>query len=157
MLQAERDDWNVSYELGDTWKNARKIKLKNSSLFKIDILVYPEFSFKNVIITQTTVSSFAVMLLLCIAGIVLGSNLQKRPSRRQVLVEKGVTMLYGMVEDTMGKHNSYWTPYIGALFLSSIFGSYIGMTGIFRSSTADLSHHRYLGLNDKRDLLGLLH
>lgn len=90
-------------------------------------------------ITQTTVSSFAVMLLLCIAGIVLGSNLQKRPSRRQVLVEKGVTMLYGMVEDTMGKHNSYWTPYIGALFLSSIFGSYIGMTGIFRSSTADLS------------------
>ena len=31
MLQAERDDWNVSYELGDTWKNARKIKLKNSS------------------------------------------------------------------------------------------------------------------------------
>ena len=38
--------------MGDTWKNARKIKLKNSSLFKIDILVYPEFSFKNVIITQ---------------------------------------------------------------------------------------------------------
>ena len=26
----------------------------------------------------------------------LGSNLQKRPSRRQVLVEKGVTMLYEM-------------------------------------------------------------
>lgn len=39
----------------------------------------------------------------------------------------------------MGKHNSYWTPYIGALFLSSICGSYIGMTGIFRSATADLS------------------
>jgi len=96
--------------------------------------------FGGIPITQTTVSSFTVMLLLCIAGIVLGSNLQKRPSRRrQVLVEKGVTMLYGMVEDTMGKHNSYWTPYIGALFLSSIFGSYIGMTGIFRSSTADLS------------------
>ena len=95
--------------------------------------------FGGIPITQTTVSSFAVMLLLCIAGIVLGGNLQKRPSCRQVLVEKGVTMLYGMVEDTMGKHNSYWTPYIGALFLSSIFGSYIGMTGIFRSSTADLS------------------
>ena len=50
--QAERNDWNVSYELGDAWENARKIKLKNSSLFKIDVLVYPEFSFKNVIITQ---------------------------------------------------------------------------------------------------------
>lgn len=90
-------------------------------------------------ITQTIVSSFVVMVCLCAAGILLGRNLQKRPSRRQVLVEKGVSMLYGMVEDTMGKHNAYWTPYIGALFLSSICGSYIGMTGIFRSATADLS------------------
>lgn len=61
--------------------------------------------FGGIGITQTTVSSFVVMLLLCIAAVVLGSNLQKRPSRRQVLVEKGVTMLYDMVESTMGKHN----------------------------------------------------
>ena len=71
---------------------------------------------RGIPITQTVVSSFLVMVCLCIAGILLGRNLQKRPSRRQVLVEKGVSMLYGMVEDTMGKHNSYWTPYIGALF-----------------------------------------
>ena len=90
-------------------------------------------------ITQTAASSFVVMLILCIAGIVLGRNLQKRPGRCQVLVEKGVSMLYGMVEDTMGKHNAYWTPYIGALFLSSLFGTLIGMTGILRSATADLS------------------
>ncbi len=95
--------------------------------------------FGGIPITQTTVSSFLVMIALCVAGILLGRNLQKRPSRRQVLVEKGVSTLYGMVEDTMGKHNAYWTPYIGALFLSSICGSYIGMTGIFRSATADLS------------------
>ena len=43
--------------------------------------------FGGIGITQTTVSSFVVMLLLCIAAVVLGSNLQKRPSRRQVLVE----------------------------------------------------------------------
>lgn len=90
-------------------------------------------------ITQTTVSSFVVMVLLCTAAVVLGGNLQKRPGRRQVLVEKGVTMLYDMVESTMGKHNSYWTPYIGALFLSSLCGTLIGMTGILRSATSDLS------------------
>lgn len=90
-------------------------------------------------ITQTAVSSFVVMVLLCTAGIILGRNLQKRPSRRQVLVEKGVSMLYDMVRDTMGAHNLYWTPYIGALFLSSLGGSLIGMTGILRSATADLS------------------
>ena len=90
-------------------------------------------------ITQTTVSSFLVMLILCVAGYCLGRNLKKRPGRRQVLVEKLVGMLYQMVEETMGKHNSRWTPYIGALFLSSLGGSLIGMTGILRSATADLS------------------
>ena len=95
--------------------------------------------FGGIPITQTTVSSFVVMVLLCIAGICLGRNLQKRPDRRQVLVEKGVTVLYDMVADTMGPHNLYWTPYVGALFLSSLFGTLIGMTGILRSATADLS------------------
>ncbi len=90
-------------------------------------------------ITQTTVSSFLVMVLLCVAGYFLGRKLEKRPGRTQVVVEKLVGMLYNMVEDTMGKHNSYWTPYIGALFLSSLGGTLIGMTGFLRSSTADLS------------------
>lgn len=52
VYQAERNDWSVSYELGDAWKEARKVKLKNSSLFKIDVLVYPQLAFKNLILTQ---------------------------------------------------------------------------------------------------------
>jgi len=48
-------------------------------------------------------------------------------------------MLYGLVEDTMGKHNLKFAPYIGTLFLSSIFGTLIGTTQLFRSATADLS------------------
>lgn len=97
------------------------------------------FEIGPVIITQTTVSSFVVMLMLCIGGYFLGRNLKKRPGRMQVITEKLVTMLYNLVEDTMGKHNSYWAPYIGALMMSSLFGSLIGMTGIFRSSTSDLA------------------
>ncbi len=100
--------------------------------------IYLQIGGQNVI-TQTAVSSFVVMLLLCVAGYFLGRNLKKRPGRMQVLTEKGVTMLYNLVEDTMGKHNSYWTPYIGALFLSSLGGSLIGMTGILRSTTSDIS------------------
>ena len=90
-------------------------------------------------ITQTAVSSFVVMVILCVAGFFLGRNLKKRPGGLQVVTEKLVTMLYNLVEDTMGKHNSHWTPYIGALFLSSILGSYIGMTGFLRSTTSDLA------------------
>ena len=90
-------------------------------------------------ITQTTVSSFLVALILIIACIRLGRNLKTRPSGVQVMVEKGVGMLYTMVEENMGAHNLRWAPFIGTIFLSSIFGSFIGLTGFLRSSTADLS------------------
>ena len=90
-------------------------------------------------ITDTVVSSFVVTVVLCILCVVLGRGLTKRPGRRQVIVEKVVTMLYNMVEDTMGAHNMKFAPYIGALFASSIMGTLISTTGVFRSSTADLS------------------
>ena len=90
-------------------------------------------------ITQTTVSSFIVTVLLCVLFITLGRNLKKRPGGRQVLVEKGVMMLQNMVIGIMGEHNLSWTPFIGTIFLSSLFGSLIGLTGFLRSTTADVS------------------
>lgn len=90
-------------------------------------------------ITQTVVSSWVVMIIVMLAAWFLTRNITKRPGRSQVIVEKLVTMLYDMVEQTMGKHNLKFAPYIGTLFISSILGTLIGMTQIFRSTTADLS------------------
>ena len=95
--------------------------------------------FGGIPITQTTVSFFLVTVLLCWASIYLGKGLKKRPDGKQVLVEKGVMMLRSMVVETMGAHNVHWTPFIGTIFLSSICGSFIGLTGFLRSATADLS------------------
>lgn len=90
-------------------------------------------------ITQTTVSSLLVTILLIVACIKLGSNLQKRPTGVQVLVEKGVAMIYDLTASAMGAHNIGWAPFMGTIFLSSICGSLIGLTGFLRSVTADLS------------------
>ena len=90
-------------------------------------------------ITQTTVSSFLVALCMIVFSVWMGQRLKKRPDGLQTLVEKGVSMLYGMVGETMGEHNLNWAPFIGTIFLSSILGSLIGLTGFLRSSTADLS------------------
>ncbi len=95
--------------------------------------------FGGIPITQTTVSHFLVTVFLCTLSVVLGRNLKKRPGGMQVMVEKGVMMLRNMVIESMGAHNVHWTPFIGTIFLSSICGSYIGLTGFLRSSTADLS------------------
>ena len=95
--------------------------------------------FGGIPITQTTVSGLVVTLLLCFCFVYFGRNLKKRPDGKQVLVEKGVSILYNMVCDTMGQHNAHYLPLIGTIFLSSICSSLIGMTGFLRSATADLS------------------
>ena len=90
-------------------------------------------------ITQTMVSSFLVSLILALVGIWLGKDLTKRPSGKQVIAEKGITVLYDLTVSVMGRHNARWVPFVGTIFLSSICGSLIGLTGFLRSSTADLS------------------
>lgn len=95
--------------------------------------------FGGIPVTQTALSLLIVTLTLMILSVVIGKRIRKRPGKLQVLVEKGVSMLNGMVCETMGAHNARWTPYIGTIFLLSLFGSYIGLTGFFRSATADLT------------------
>ena len=90
-------------------------------------------------ITQTFVSLLAVTVILILLALAVNKRITKRPGKLQVVAEKLVTMLYGLVEETMGKHNSRFAPYIGTLFMSSIFGTLIGTTQVFRSTTADLS------------------
>ena len=95
--------------------------------------------FGGIPITQTTVSFLIVTIVLCLACYFLGRDLKIRPDGKQVLVEKGVMMLRNMVVETMGEHNAHWTAFIGTIFLSSLCGSLIGLTGFFRSATADIS------------------
>ncbi len=59
--EANRSDWKVSYDLGADGMKAIKGKKKNSSLFKVDVVIYPELSFKNLILTQV----YQVLFNLC--------------------------------------------------------------------------------------------
>ena len=70
------------------------------------------FTMKN-LITQTTVTLFITTVLLIIVSVFVTKKLTKRPGGLQVVAEKLVTMLYNLVEDTMGKHNLKFAPYIG--------------------------------------------
>ena len=91
------------------------------------------------VVTQTTISLLVVTVILVLLAFVATKTLTKRPGKVQVVFEKLMTMLYNLVRDTMGEHNMRFAPYIGTLFLSSIFCTLIGMTQILPSATKDLS------------------
>lgn len=95
--------------------------------------------FGGIAVTQTLITSFVATVLICVAAILLGRGLKKRPGKRQVLTEKAVGVITNLVSEAMGEHNVRWTPFIAAIFFSSILGTLLGMTGILKSSTADLS------------------
>ena len=95
--------------------------------------------FGGIPVTQTMVSSCVVTAILLIAFYKLGKNIQKRPSGVQVLVEKAYMLIDDLTVSSMGAHNAHWTPLMATIFLSSICGSLIGLTGFLRSVTADLS------------------
>ena len=52
--------WQTSYDLADSWKEVKKEKKRNSSRYKVDILIYPSFSFQNMDLTKV----YQVMLSL---------------------------------------------------------------------------------------------
>ncbi len=101
-------------------------------VFKIPI-------FGGIPITETTVNCWIVMAVITGLCIWLGSNLKIKPTtKRQIVAEKLVSMLYNLVEGVMGKRYIWFAPYIGALFSMSIFGSLSSLFGL-RPYTADLS------------------
>lgn len=57
---ADLAKWQTSYDLADSWKEVKKEKRRNSSRYKVDILVYPSFSFQNMDLTKV----YQVMLSL---------------------------------------------------------------------------------------------
>lgn len=93
----------------------------------------------GIAISETIVNSWLIMAIIIGLSFWLTRGLKVRnPGRKQIVVEKLVTMVYSLVEETMGKKNIHFVPYIGTLFTFSICSSLSGMTGL-RPPTGDLN------------------
>ncbi len=90
-------------------------------------------------VTESIVNMWIVMAALVLVSVWLTRGLRVRnPSKKQLVAEKVVTMLYDMVRDVMGERYLPFAPYIGTLFAISIFGSLSSLTTL-RPYTGDLS------------------
>ena len=101
-------------------------------LFEIPIL-------GGIPITETIINGWIVVTVISVICFILGRNLSTRnPSKKQVLAEKAVLMLQNLIKNTMGEHNMFFLPYIGALFSYSMLSSLSGLVGL-RAPTGDLN------------------
>lgn len=89
-------------------------------------------------VTETVTNAWLVMALITGLIFYFTRNLQKVPSKKQVLVEKMVTTVYDMVEQTMGRDKLGFAPYIGTLFMFSLFSSMLSLFTL-RPPTADVN------------------
>lgn len=95
--------------------------------------------FGGIKVTESIVNMWIIMAVLVIASIWLTHGLKVRnPSKKQLVIEKLVTMLYSLVKDNMGEGYMSFAPYVGTLFALSIVGSLSSLTTM-RPYTADLS------------------
>ena len=95
--------------------------------------------FGGIKVTETIVNAWVIMAIITIVCIWLTRGLSVRnPSKKQIVAEKLVTMVYDLVKDVMGEKYIRFVPYIGTLFTMSIISSLSGLVGM-RAPTADLS------------------
>jgi F-type H+-transporting ATPase subunit a len=90
-------------------------------------------------ITETIILSAVIVIGLTLLVLFLTHDMKKNPEKkRQVIAEWAVEVVDNLIANTMGKGYEKMSPYIAALFCSSIFGSLISLTGL-RPVTADYS------------------
>ncbi len=101
-------------------------------IFELDI-------FGGLKVTETTMNFWIIILATFVLCKVLTHKMEIIPRKKtQIIAEKIVQTIDGMVRDTMGEKCMHFAPYIMALFASSIFGSLITLLGM-RSTTADIN------------------
>lgn len=90
-------------------------------------------------ISESVVHSWIVLILLSAVCYWLTKDLSvTNPGKKQIVAEKIVTMLQGLVDMNMGPQWAHFVPLIGTIFAFSFTSSVMSVAGL-RSPTADFS------------------
>ena len=98
---------------------------------------------KDILIPDSIVNSFLVVIILSIFAIVVNHKIKKasldeKPSGFLNLVEAIIEGINGLVKDTMGPQNMFFAPYITTLAFFLVVANLFGLLG-FTPPTSDYS------------------
>jgi len=104
------------------------------------------FRFSNgVYITETVCWAVIVAVCMIIFALVATRNLKQYPKGLQAVAELIVEFVYKFVNNTMGKHNIGFAPYVGTLFIFLLLCNSLGLLGQ-RAATADMNFTFAMGI-----------
>ena len=89
-------------------------------------------------ITETVCWAVIVAACMIVFALVSTRNLKRDPRGLQGVAELIVEYVYKFVNETMGRHNIGFAPFIGTLFFFLIFCNALGLLGQ-RAATADMN------------------
>ncbi len=89
-------------------------------------------------ITETMVNTWLVMGAILIFAIVSTRNMKKVPGKLQLIAEMMVSGIDGLTENTMGRKNMGFAPYMLTLFMYLAIANLLGVVAL-RPPTADLT------------------
>lgn len=89
-------------------------------------------------LTSTMVNSWIVMLFIAIMCLILTSSMKRKPKGKQAVAELIYNGLTNLVRQTMGERNMHFAPYIGTLFIFSLFSSLLTLFAL-KAPTTDLN------------------
>lgn len=106
------------------------------ALIYFDVTSMP---FQPLYITEATVNSAAVIVVLFFLCLYLTHGLSEKPyTKRQLLVEWIVEKVKGLVKDNMGKAFDIFAPFIAAIMSISALSSLLSLLGLY-PATSDLN------------------
>ncbi|MEG2337789.1 MAG: F0F1 ATP synthase subunit A [Clostridium sp.] len=88
-------------------------------------------------ISWATQVQWGIMIVVAALVLVLTRRLETVPKGKQVLVEKLIDTIYGVVENTMGKSYRSFAPYIGTIMIFILFMNLTPLFGGIKAPTYD--------------------
>ncbi len=90
-------------------------------------------------VTTTVVTTWAMILVLALVGIILGRRIQRVPSAWQSALEWGVSAIGGMIAETTGKSRWLFLPLTATLGLFIIVANTLAVLPLVEAPTADVN------------------
>lgn len=91
------------------------------------------------LLTSTVQVQWLLMIVIAISAYFLTKKLTTVPKGKQVIVEKVVDLIYGLVDSNMGKGYRSYAPYIGTLMIFILLQNITPLIGGIKAPTTDYS------------------